>query len=134
MTKWPKFPEGSLPGAVRQVLLYALAYAPSDLTLPVPRSDNQRKVQNKRGQMVTAGWVADYRKAVGIMVKKVPETPTIVLYRVFFARRGIDAHNVQKTLLDAIFGQDGDNEAYPWCLPPGIDKENPRVEVWLVSL
>jgi hypothetical protein len=104
------------------------------IVLPVPRSDNQRKTLTPGGQLLTAGWVKSYRKAVGIMVKKVPETPCIVLYRVFFARRGIDASNVIKTLLDAIFGQDGDSEAYPWCLPPAIDKANPRVEVWFVSL
>lgn len=56
----------------------------------------------------------------------------IMLYRPVYEDRRRDAVNGQKIVIDTLFDQD--KYVHPWILPMQLDKEDPRVELWLYSM
>ena len=100
--------------------------------LPLPPSDNERVHWRKAYEKLKL-----YKEEVGVVLlasanTSLPLPPVILLYKCYLNRASRDAQNCQKALVDALYRQD--KEAYPWCLPPEVDKKNPRVEVWLIKI
>lgn len=109
-----------------------------DLVLPLPKhTDNYRKVL-VRGNLVTAGWIRSYHKTVSQVLMCHPLTidpPLAMPYRVHMTKAmRSDPHGFEKTIVDALFGQDNDRLVCPQCLPGVFDSKEKKVEVWFVSL
>jgi len=52
-----------------------------------------------------------------------------LIYRPYFKDRRRDAGNCKKIIEDTLFDQD--RKVHTWVMPAMVDKENPRVEVWI---
>lgn len=105
-----------------------------DMILPiVPPSDNKRKTRTPQGRIVTNSPVKKFRKDVSNILgnRRLPAPPVVVLYRVFFKNARRDGQNCQKVLIDALYPQD--KKVQPWALQSGVDKKNPRTELWFVD-
>ncbi len=99
--------------------------------LPLPPSDNQ-KVKWRQAYEALKAYKEDVQKIIAAEKVELPDPPAFLLYKCYLNRKDRDAGNCQKALLDALYRND--NQVYPMCLPPEVDKKDPRVEVWIVKI
>ena len=100
--------------------------------LPLPPSKN-KKVRWRRAYEELKVYKQDVEAVLLASAKtNLPKPPIVLLYKCYLNRESRDAHNCQEALLDALYKQD--REVCPMCMPPEVDKENPRVECWIVKI
>jgi len=116
-----------------QNLIEACDLISPKFTVAIPPSDNVRLSVGRKGQKFLSKKAKEYINEYSKLRPLVPKPPCILIYKVYFKKGGHkrDPSNITKVMLDALFLEDV--EVYPWCMPPGMDNENPRVDLWFVE-
>jgi Holliday junction resolvase RusA-like endonuclease len=110
--------------------------------IAVPPTDNRRMLVMKgtMRRFLTKG-AREYIKEYAKLRPLVPKPPVVLCYKAYFRRewrdklktkKYQDPANIIKCMLDALYKDD--DQVYPWCFPPGVDKDEPRVELWIKKL
>jgi len=132
-----------LTEVLRLVILEMIDVLPPDLVIPaVPPSVNiamrgqagQRKYGIEKKLFKSHVWAAlRADSSPPSNVSPLAHPPCVVLFRVFFAtNREHDQQNCEKAITDALY--EDDSKVLPWPLFGGVDKKNPRTEIWTISL
>lgn len=102
------------------------------VTIAVPPSDNKRLIwQSKLRRFILSNEARKFRDEYSQLRPMMPEPPCILAYKIY-KKRERDSSNIVKLMLDTLYKED--KQVYPWCLPPDVDKKEPRVDIWIHRL
>ena len=140
----PKIEASIFRNVVQEMVNDFKSYAPlPSAVMPLPPSDNKRlqpgRVRGKWRLIKSteySGFIEGARLEMWSKLdapwKVTTDYRCVLVVKPFYPNRKWDAGNVKKAVEDVLFAQDKD--VLTWIMPPGLDKEQPRVEVWSVEI